>query len=59
MILDRGVNIIYQCAELILEKVVCDTLVLWNKSLNADINPNVSDFIFSRNLKTAIYNDLL
>ena len=31
---------------------------LWNKMLNADINPNVSDFIFSRNLKTTIYNDL-
>ena len=27
---------------------------LWNKILNADINPNVSDFIFSRNLKTTI-----
>ena len=27
---------------------------LWNKILSADINPNVSDFIFSRNLKTAI-----
>ena len=33
--------------------------LLWNKVLNADINPNVSDFIFSRNLKTAIYNNLL
>ena len=32
---------------------------LWNKILNADINPNVSDFIFSRNLKTAFYNNLL
>ena len=32
---------------------------LWNKILSADINPNVSDFIFSRNLKTAIYNNLL
>ena len=28
MMLDRAVIIIYQCAELILEKVVCDTLVL-------------------------------
>ena len=28
IILDRAVIIIYQCAELILEKVVCDTLVL-------------------------------
>ena len=33
--------------------------LLWNKVLNADINPNVSDFIFSRNLKTAICNNLL
>ena len=33
--------------------------LLWNTVLNADINPNVSDFIFSRNLKTAICNNLL
>ena len=33
--------------------------LLWNKVLNADINPNVSDFIFSIILKTAIGNDLL
>ena len=33
--------------------------LLWNKVLNADINPIVSDFIFSRNLQTTIYNDLL
>ena len=33
--------------------------LLWNKVLNADINPNVSDFIFSRHLKTAICNNLL
>ena len=33
--------------------------LLWNKVLNADINPNVSDFIISRNLKTAICNNLL
>ena len=32
---------------------------LWNKILSADISPNVSDFFFSRNLKTAIYNNLL
>ena len=32
---------------------------LWNKILSAHINPNVSDFISSRNLKTAIYNSLL
>ena len=32
---------------------------LWNKILNANINPHMSDFIFSRNLKTAIYNNLL
>ena len=31
----------------------------WNKILNADINPNVIDFIFSKNLKRAIYNNLL
>ena len=33
--------------------------LLWNKVLNADINPNVSDFIFSRYVKTAICNNLL
>ena len=33
--------------------------LLWNKILNADINPIASDFIFSRNLKTAICNNLL
>ena len=33
--------------------------LLWNEVLNADINPNVGDLIFSRNLKTAICNNLL
>ena len=33
--------------------------LLWNKVLNAVINPNVSDSIFSRNLTTAICNNLL
>ena len=33
--------------------------LLWNKVLNADINPNVSEFMFSINLKTAICNNLL
>ena len=61
MVPDRGVIIIYHYAELILEKVVYDNFgaLLWNKVLSADINPNVSDFILSRNLKTAICNNLL
>ena len=57
----RGVIIIYHYAELILEKSSLRHFgaLLWNTVLNADINPNVSDFIFSRNLKTAICNNLL
>ena len=32
---------------------------VWNNIRSVDINPNVSEFIFSRNLKAAICNNLL
>ena len=32
---------------------------VWNNILSVNINPNVSEFIFSRSLKAAICNDLL
>ena len=33
--------------------------LLWNDILNSNIDPNVSNLIFSRNLKTAICNKTL
>ena len=32
---------------------------IWNNILSVNINPNVSEFIFSRSLKAAICNNLL